>query len=126
DGRDAARALLAAREAEGPDSVGLGERLELHLYESVALRDGRHANNPWLQELPDPITKATWGNLAAIAPGLARKLGLRDGDVGALANDRGRGELPVFIQPGQHQRTVSVALGYGRRQAGKAGDNVGV
>ena len=98
---------------------------QLHLYESVALRDGRHANNPWLQELPDPISKVTWGNYAAIAPGLAKKLGLSDGDVLRFKTEKRQLELPVFIQPGQESQTISVALGYGRRQVGRVGQNVG-
>jgi len=57
------------------------DRYELHLYETVAIRDGRHANNPWLQELPDPVTKVTWGNYLVLAPSLARRLGLESGDV---------------------------------------------
>jgi molybdopterin-containing oxidoreductase family iron-sulfur binding subunit len=103
-----------------------GDRYELAMFESIALRDGRHANNPWLQELPDPITKITWGNVAAIAPSLADRLGLRDGDVVKLTTAAGTIEVPVFQQPGQHPRTLSVALGYGRKQAGKAGNDVGV
>src|SRR5262249_4089949 len=102
------------------------DRYELHLYESVALRDGRHANNPWLQELPDPISKVTWGNYAAVAPSLAAKLDLHEGDVVRLRNEAGQLELPVFIQPGQEPRTISVALGYGRSQVGRAGEGVGV
>ena len=101
-------------------------RYELHLHETVALRDGRHANNPWLQELPDPVTKLTWGNAAAVAPALAARLGLRDGDVVALSQDALRLELPVCVQPGQSAASVSVALGYGRTQAGKVGNDVGV
>jgi MoCo/4Fe-4S cofactor protein with predicted Tat translocation signal len=99
---------------------------ELHLYESVALRDGSHANNPWLQELPDPISKTTWGNYAAVAPGMATKLNVKDGDVVRLKIETGQMELPVFIQPGQEPRTISVAMGYGRRQVGRAGQNVGI
>src|SRR5262249_54013896 len=90
-----------------------------------ALRDGRHANNPWLLELPDPISKVTWGNYAAIAPSLMKKLDLNDGDVVRLKADNGQLELPVFTQPGQEPRTISVAVGYGRRQVGRAGQNVG-
>jgi molybdopterin-containing oxidoreductase family iron-sulfur binding subunit len=98
---------------------------ELHLYESVAMRDGRSANNPWLQELPDPVSKLTWGNAAAVAPKLARKLGLRDGDVVALKTERGEIEVPILVQPGQEGRTISVALGYGRTRAGKCGQGIG-
>jgi molybdopterin-containing oxidoreductase family iron-sulfur binding subunit len=103
-----------------------GDCYELHLYESVALRDGRHANNPWLQELPDPISKTTWGNFAAVAPGMATKLNMKDGDVLRLKTEIGQIELPVFIQPGQELHTISVAMGYGRRLVGRAGQNVGV
>jgi molybdopterin-containing oxidoreductase family iron-sulfur binding subunit len=101
------------------------ETYELHLYEPVALRDGRHANNPWLQELPDPVTKVTWGNYAAVAPSLATRLGLEDGDVVAIETARSRIELPVVVQPGQSARVVSVALGYGRTTSGKVGRGVG-
>jgi len=102
------------------------EHYELHLYESIALRDGRHANNPWLQELPDPITKVTWGHAAAIAPAVATRLGLQDGDVVAVSVDSRRVELPVCVQPGQSPTTVSIALGYGRTRVGRVGADVGV
>jgi molybdopterin-containing oxidoreductase family iron-sulfur binding subunit len=99
---------------------------ELHFYESVGARDGRHANNPWLQELPDPISKVTWGNYAALGPQLAEKLGLSEGDVVKLTAGQGSIEAPVFIQPGQESRTISLAMGHGRKQVGKVGRNVGV
>jgi Fe-S-cluster-containing dehydrogenase component/anaerobic selenocysteine-containing dehydrogenase len=101
------------------------DRYELCLYETIALRDGRHANNPWLQELPDPVTKATWGNYAAIAPAVSRKLSLNDGDVILLEASGARVELPVLVQPGQERRTIGVAVGYGRWQVGKVGQSVG-
>ncbi len=100
--------------------------LEVHLYEKIGLRDGRHANNPWLQELPDPVTKITWDNYAALSPKTASALGLEEGDVVLVKNDYVSLELPVQIQPGQAALTVSVALGYGRTHCGKAGNNVGV
>jgi MoCo/4Fe-4S cofactor protein with predicted Tat translocation signal len=103
-----------------------GDRYELALFESVAMRDGKNANNPWLLEMPDPITKLSWGNVAMIAPSLARQLGLSDGDVVSLATAGGGSvEVPVFTQPGQHARTLSLAVGWGRRRAGKAGNHVG-
>jgi Fe-S-cluster-containing dehydrogenase component/anaerobic selenocysteine-containing dehydrogenase len=119
DWKTAARTILN-------ESARADDHYELHFYESVALRDGRHANNPWLQELPDPITKVTWGNYAAVSPKLARKLGLSEGDVVSLKTEKGRLQLPVFLQPGQHEKSISVALGYGRKQVGKAGQDVGV
>src|SRR5262249_38736359 len=99
---------------------------ELHLYESVGLRCGRHANNPWLADLPDPLTKVTWGNVATIAPSTGRKLGVTEGDVISLRTANGNVEVPVFLQPGQDTRTISVALGHGRKNVGKVGRGVGV
>jgi len=121
DWRTAAQALREDRKA----TAGGDDRFEVALYESVPMRDGSNANNPWLLELPDPITKVSWDNLALIAPATASKLGLRDGDVVSLAAANGTIELPVFTQPGQHGRAISVAVGYGRRTVGKAGNGVG-
>ncbi|MEO7730179.1 MAG: 4Fe-4S dicluster domain-containing protein [Kofleriaceae bacterium] len=103
-----------------------GDRYELAMFEGVAMRDGKNANNPWLLELPDPITRLTWGNVALIAPALADKLGVGTGDVIAIGTAAGTVEVPAFLQPGQHPRTVSVAVGFGRREVGKAGNGVGV
>ncbi|HTQ79105.1 MAG TPA: 4Fe-4S dicluster domain-containing protein, partial [Thermoanaerobaculia bacterium] len=102
-------------------------RFEVLLHEKVAIRDGRLANNPWLQELPDPVTKVAWGNYVSVAPRDAARLGLAEGDIvtlqGTTAN--ARLELPVQIQPGQAPGAVAVALGYGRTAAGKVGNGVG-
>jgi Fe-S-cluster-containing dehydrogenase component/anaerobic selenocysteine-containing dehydrogenase len=119
------RAAVAALRDQATRAAG-SDRYELALHESIAMRDGRNANNPWLLELPDPITKVTWDNVAAIAPSLAARLGLRNGHLVTLTTQAGPLELPVFVQPGQHPRTISVALGYGRSQVGKAGNGVGV
>ncbi|MBI2815792.1 MAG: TAT-variant-translocated molybdopterin oxidoreductase [Acidobacteria bacterium] len=113
-------AAVAAPAAAGALSA---DEFSLVLYPKVALGDGRHAHNPWLQELPDPISKITWDNYASVSPAAATRLGLKEGDVVRLelqSRDReGAGaqtiELPSFIQPGQHDAVVSVALGYGRK-----------
>jgi molybdopterin-containing oxidoreductase family iron-sulfur binding subunit len=115
------RSDLTGRE-RGAGGEGLFEVL---LHETVALRDGRHANNPWLQELPDPVARTAWGNHVAVAPQLAAELGVEDGDVVALQRGENRLELPVLVQPGLPPRSVAVALGYGRTGAGKAGNGVG-
>lgn len=91
------------------------EQLSLVLHARVGLLDGRGAHNPWLQELPDPVTKTTWGNEACVSPATAERLGLTDGQVVQLtAEDGAQLELPVLVQPGQHDGVISVALGQGR------------
>jgi MoCo/4Fe-4S cofactor protein with predicted Tat translocation signal len=100
--------------------------LELHVYESVAIRDGKYANNAFLQELPDPVSKVTWDNYIALAPKQAEASGYKEFDIVTIKNEQGVSiDLPVLIQPGQAMGTASVALGYGRTKVGKAGDNVG-
>ena len=83
------------------------------------------ANNPWLQELPEPVSKVTWDNFVAIGPKFAEKLGIKEGDVLKVTSENHTIELPVLLQPGQAQGTVSVALGYGRTSSGKVGTGVG-
>ncbi|UBM57282.1 TAT-variant-translocated molybdopterin oxidoreductase [Marinilongibacter aquaticus] len=102
-----------------------GEGLEISVFENISVGTGRHANNPWLQELPDPISKVTWENTLAISQKTANELGLEKGDWAKLSNGSYEIELPILIQPGQAHGTVSVAMGYGRTAAGKSG-NVGV
>lgn len=88
--------------------------LELVLFADRRLYDGRHANNGWLQELPDPVTKCTWGNPVSIAPADARQQGLKDGDLVTLSLNGVSVEAVTHIQPGQAPGTASMALGYGR------------
>ncbi|MFA6275192.1 MAG: TAT-variant-translocated molybdopterin oxidoreductase [Pedobacter sp.] len=102
------------------------DTLELHVYESIPMRDGKHANNAFLQELPDPVSKVTWDNYLAISPKQAEASGYKEFDVVTIKDEKGTSiDLPVLIQPGQAMGTASVALGYGRTKVGKAGDNVG-
>jgi molybdopterin-containing oxidoreductase family iron-sulfur binding subunit len=96
--------------------------LELEFTESVAIGDGRQANNPWLQELPDPTTKVTWDNYASMSVRLAEEMGIAEGDQIKIDNQL---VLPVLIQPGQEHKTISVSLGYGRTNAGTVADGVG-
>ncbi len=98
------------------------EEYELELYESVAIGDGKQANNPWLQELPDPVSKVTWDNYANISLQLAEELELEEGDIIKIEDKL---TLPVLIQPGQEYKTISVALGYGRENAGTVANGVG-
>ncbi|MCM2324599.1 MAG: Fe-S-cluster-containing hydrogenase [Oligoflexia bacterium] len=102
------------------------EGLVLALYASNAMGDGRMANNAWLQELPDPISSVTWDNYLNVSPKLARQLGLAENDVVELRQGDTVAELPVHVQPGMHPAVVSVAVGYGRRAAGRVGNAAGV
>jgi len=102
-----------------PSETVSANDLQLVLYPKVTLREGTHAHNPWLQELPDPISRIAWDNYASLAPAAAARMGVREGDVLKLTVSHTEGgereiELPVHIQPGQHDRIVAVALGYGR------------
>jgi len=88
--------------------------LSLVLHEKIGMRDGRHAYNPWLQEMPDPVTKVTWENYISLSPARAKTLEIEEGDVLRIRTGDSVLELPALIQPGQHDEAVAVALGYGR------------
>ncbi len=101
------------------------DRLELLLDPDARLDDGRYANNGWLQELPDPVTKLTWGNAASLSPATAQALGLANGDVVRLEHEGRSIEIPAVIIPGQADFTVAVPLGHGRTSVGRVGHGVG-
>ncbi|MCU0442459.1 MAG: TAT-variant-translocated molybdopterin oxidoreductase [Bacteroidia bacterium] len=106
--------------------VSAKDKTELQVYAKVGIGDGTHANNPWLQELPDPISKVCWDNYASIGKVTADKLGVKDGDLVKIAGKNFSIEsIPVLVQPGQANQTVSVAIGYGRTEGGKVAKYVG-
>jgi MoCo/4Fe-4S cofactor protein with predicted Tat translocation signal len=110
--------------------------LELVLYTKTGLGDGQQANNPWLQEFPDPITRASWDNYVTVSKFDAEKSGLENRNVanGGLngsyvtltVNGVKLEKVPVIIQPGQAIGTLGLALGYGRKAAMKEEMQVGV
>jgi molybdopterin-containing oxidoreductase family iron-sulfur binding subunit len=110
---------------------GNGE-IEIAFFESVGLENGVSATNPWLMEMPDPVTRTSWGNYLAIPVSFdgQRKMvglnGLKDGDLVDLTIGDQTVTIPVIQQFGQTPGTVSLALGYGRTKAGKCGSYVGV
>lgn len=110
---DAASALKVEPQAS--------DEIELVLYTTVGVGTGKHGNNPWLQELPDPISKVCWDNYVAISPKLANELGIKDE---MLISVNGV-ELPALIQPGQEYKTLGIALGYGHQVGGAASKGVG-
>jgi MoCo/4Fe-4S cofactor protein with predicted Tat translocation signal len=100
--------------------------IELLVYESIPMRDGKSANNAFLLELPDPVSKVTWDNYIALAPKQVELLKLKEFDIVTVKGANGYSiDLPVLIQPGQAMGTAAIALGYGRTKVGKAGNNVG-
>ncbi|MEE2953751.1 MAG: TAT-variant-translocated molybdopterin oxidoreductase [Bacteroidota bacterium] len=117
------------------DNKTQDKNIEIALYESIALGDGAQANNPWLQEFPDPITRACWDNYITISPSTARDFGLKNWNIsngalnGSLVNIKSGNislnNLPVMIQPGQANKTIGMAVGYGRKKCGKAGEGIG-
>jgi len=101
------------------------ENLELCFALSHATYDGRFANNGWLQEMPDPITKLTWDNAAIFSPKTARELDLKHGDVVKIEVNGRSVEAPVFIQPGTADYSITLPLGYGRTKVGAVGEGAG-
>ncbi len=94
---------------------------EVDLYQCISMGDGRQGNNPWLLELPDPISKSSWGNHFAISPADAKAAGIKTGDIISVNGI----EAPAIIQAGQAKGSLSIALGYGHEKTGKAGNGVG-
>jgi MoCo/4Fe-4S cofactor protein with predicted Tat translocation signal len=90
------------------------------------LWDGRYANNPWLLELPRPLTKLTWDNPLLLAPDQAHRLGLRNGDEVRVSIGGAAVTAPVWIMPGQAEDCAVALLGFGRQLAGSLGTGTGV
>ncbi len=109
--KGSALAAAARKAAElSPDSA-----FEVVLFPGTQVHDGRYANNGWLQECPDPITKMTWGNPLSVSVADGKRLGLKDGDVVRLEANGATLALPVVLQPGLAKGVLALALGYGRR-----------
>ena len=126
------------------EDVNASNKFELNIYPKTGMGDGQHANNPWLQEFPDPLTRATWDNYLTISEYDAKEIGLylepstffnqsRNDANGGLNGKYaivklGNKELkvPALIQPGQARGTVGLAFGYGRSQGVKSEMMTGV
>jgi MoCo/4Fe-4S cofactor protein with predicted Tat translocation signal len=124
----AANALSQSKASEG---------FELVLYTKTGLGDGQQANNPWLQELPDPITRVSWDNYLTVSNVDAKKYALSNeivangglnGSYATITTTDGLKleNVPVIVQPGQAVGTIGLALGYGRKAALKEEMQVGV
>nr|WP_314836081.1 TAT-variant-translocated molybdopterin oxidoreductase [uncultured Flavobacterium sp.] len=124
----AANALAQSKASQG---------LELVLYTKTGMGDGQQANNPWLQEFPDPITRVSWDNYVTVSNADAKALGLSNeivangglnGSYATITTVDGLKleNVPVIVQPGQAVGTVGLALGYGRKAALKEEMMVGL
>ncbi|MEP6810710.1 MAG: 4Fe-4S dicluster domain-containing protein, partial [Chthoniobacterales bacterium] len=99
--------------------------LHLLIRPSARLYDGCYANNAWLQELPDPLTKIVWDNAALVSQATSDRLKLERGEI-VILKFRGRSvRAPIWIQPGQADDCITITLGYGRTHAGSVGNGVG-
>jgi molybdopterin-containing oxidoreductase family iron-sulfur binding subunit len=125
---------LAELKPAGPEPTP--HKLDVVFYRDAKMDDGRHNNNGWLQELPDPVTKLTWDNAVLLSPKTAKELGLItkriaqnqkffnyivEVSIGPAFGVRG----PVWIQPGMADNTIGLALGYGRDKTGRVGQGAG-
>ncbi len=105
---------------------GAGSTEELVFAPDYSVYDGRFANNAWLQEWPDPITKLTWDNAALIAPTQAKLLGVQNGNILRIERGGRALEIPVYIVPGHAEGSLTLPLGYGRAAAaGAVADDAG-
>jgi len=112
---------FAEHVAEKRDANGL----EVNFRPHSSLFDGRHANNGWLQELPDPISKIAWDNPAWISAATAEKYGVENGDMVAVSLNGATVDIPVWIVPGHADGCVTLHLGFGRWFEGRIAKGTG-
>ena len=121
-------ALQAATTGAGFASSGLDDSDELTLlvYPSSRFGDGAHANRPWLQELPDPVSKIMWHSWVEVHPATASRMGLKSGDVVRVTVEDRAVEVPVWEYPGIREDVVAIAMGGGHTSYGRFADGNGV
>ena len=138
--------------AQPQTQTSAGGSLEISIVRDPSVYDGRFANNGWLQELPNPLTKITWDNVALVSPATAQTMGLNRGNDSdeisggergtAFINTKGTNmaadlvtlnyqgadiqkPVPVWISPGQPDGVITIFMGYGRTRAGRIGTGLG-
>jgi molybdopterin-containing oxidoreductase family iron-sulfur binding subunit len=117
----------ALAQAKAPAALS-PQSLEVTFAPCPKIYDGRHANNPLLLELPDPVTKMSWDNVALISGGTAKALGVESGSMVRLSREGGTAQpidVAVWVTPGQAENSIAVHLGWGRQKAGRYGDKHG-
>ena len=116
---------LKANALTEPGDQKVKEGLEVAFRLDPSILDGRYSNNGWLQELPKPFSKLVWDNAALVAPALAERQGLSNGDMVRITVGQRNLELPVWLVPGQADNLVLLHTGYGRENAGHVGTGIG-
>ncbi|MGO9483360.1 MAG: molybdopterin-dependent oxidoreductase [Rhodomicrobium sp.] len=111
-----------------PKPAGEDLHYPLQLVPSVRanFRDGRHANLPWLQETPEPLTTIVWGSWLAIHPKTAERMGISEGDILEVASKSGTLKVQAYLFPGLEQGTVAIPIGNGHEAMGRYAKGVGV
>ncbi len=102
-----------------------GDGLALIAYPSPALYDGRGANRPWLQELPDPVTKVTWSTWVEMHPETAAEHGIAEGDVVEVHSAYGSLRVPAYLHPGIRRDTLAIPMGQGHTAFGRYAEGRG-
>ena len=127
----ATRALSGKASAAGlmlPAPAAIDTQYPLQLIPSVnhSLRDGRHTNQPWLQESPDPLTTIVWDSWVEIHPKKAAELGIVEGDIVEVASKNGSVKVQAYLFPGIHPDAISIPLGRGHEAMGRYAKGYGV
>lgn len=110
--------------AQAP-AAGTGDFF-VHVFPSATLGDGAGANKPWLQELPDPVSKIAWQSWVEVHPQTAKKLGIKEGAHLTVETAAGKVTAPAYIYMGVRPDTVAIALGQGHTAYGRFAQNIGV
>lgn len=108
--------------------IPTASQMELHFTLDRSVYDGRYANNAWLQEIPDSVTKLTWDNAALISPKTAREKGIKTGDfveIKVKSDSAKVLKIAAFVVPGVAENTVAIQLGYGRSFNGRVSTGTG-
>ena len=118
-------ALAGVKEVDLRTEANRGGDLEVVLFRDAKLDDGRYANNGWLQELPDPITKIVWDNAVLLSRRTARELNVVNNDVVEVTVGDRNVKGVIWTQPGMADHSLGIALGYGREKVGRVGVGTG-
>jgi molybdopterin-containing oxidoreductase family iron-sulfur binding subunit len=115
--RPGGTAIAAAPRTPATATQRSGDAYYLMTYPSPTLGEGRGANKPWLQELPDPVTKVVWSSWVEMHPETAAKLGVERGDMVEVTTATGKLKLPAYVYMGIRPDTLAIPLGQGHRSA---------